>query len=62
MPLAKDGHPALELPTEPTKNVFTSFFNLISPDFIIEEALIACISPEKINLEPFLLAIDLINL
>ena len=32
IPLAKEGHPALELPIGPTKNVFTSSLSSISPD------------------------------
>jgi len=62
IPLAKEGQPALELPTDPTKKVFTSFFKLILPDLVIDAAPIACISPEKVNHDPLLSDIDLISL
>ena len=44
----------VELLIGPTKKVFTSLFNFILFDLRIELAPSACISPEKINLEPTL--------
>ncbi len=58
MPLANDGHVPVELLIGPTKNDFNSFSNFKLPDRTIEVAPIAWISPEKINLDPFLFAKD----